>query len=344
MSTNIGKSVGMDADIHEYVTSSQIVFQSLVGVEIELENVPSKIFEHDFKFWYTKQDGSLRGDSVELVFKSPLAGKSIVDALIEVEKYIRDNGITPDTNDRTSVHVHVDVRDMVYDQLYKMSVLYALFERPLFKYAGEDRKSNVFCMSLEQGQSQLKAFHLIPTKQSEAVRINDRYSALNLSAITRFGSIEFRLHRGEWRAAPILRWVNILLSMKKAAMLLPEEVMTIPQEVSARGYMTFLRMIFGKHAKFLEYEGVDNDILEGARLAQDIINMTAMEKASKGQTCKGDGLLADLKEAYGIKQVAATDTVSYMKNELNMDETIIEALLESGLDLSAVANIMVGGE
>lgn len=282
--TTIAQLIHRPAEVRTYMPSDKLVDQGLVGVEIELENM-SHAFRHvlddagthrDLRYWLVKNDGSLKDRGAEFVFLSPLAGLDVVSAIEEFENYIISTDSKPKTSIRTSVHVHLDVRDFTKEQLLNLVLLYTIFEKALFNYCGKDRINNIFCLSMQHGEASvaglgklLKAttdrdFYAYLTRWS-------KYCAINISASTHFGSVEFRGHAGEWRAEPLLNWINILMRLRVAAKNLEIPWETMPTHISGMGPYSFFQAVFGEHSPLLDYPDIERDILEGVRLSQDAL-------------------------------------------------------------------------
>ena len=286
----VGELTGHSSDPRSVVPSKKLVSDDLIGVEIELEwlhGLPMKGVRPSSynKYWSIVKDGSLRGEgSAEFILSQPLAGRDLVRSLINFEKTVSDNDWEPDFSDRTSVHIHVDVRDMTKDEVRNFIILYTIFERVLFKYAGPDRNDNIFCPGFEYSQAIIENLHAQFNYPDGLYNMGldsfEKYTSCNLKSILVHGSLEFRQHAGEFKASRLLKWINILLSMRKYATgmrFIPEN---IPMEISMLGTKKFTGRVFGKYLKDLEYPELDADVLEGIRLAQDIIHYEKIEDRS----------------------------------------------------------------
>ncbi|NIP41352.1 MAG: hypothetical protein GWO28_01230 [candidate division Zixibacteria bacterium] len=273
----VGRLFDKAPDVRSVESSELFKFDGLYGIEIELERMRNAS-ELEMKYWRLVNDGSLRNHGIEFVLTQPLGGADIPRALSELEKAILKGRFDPSLTDRTSVHVHMDVRELSNTELSKLIILYTIFERVLFQYAGPHRWGNIFCMPIEYAQLQIPILTDIPENDghlfADAVfsgsRGIDRYSALNLLALPRFGSLEFRMHQGEWRAEQLLRWVSILACLKEEARS-SDEIPDIHTNISSNGPLGYLRKVFGSYAHHLEYDDAVNDIMNGVRLSQDIL-------------------------------------------------------------------------
>jgi len=197
--------------------------ESFLGVELELEGLSGTAFMRylDNYFWIVKGDGSLR-NGCELVFKKPLKGANITEALADLDSCIaalRDKGTVPELSIRTSMHVHLDVRDLEQEEVEALITLYMLFERLLFRYVGSYRIKNNYCRALVDSTFNSILERLRKTSSSNSYlsivsEMCDKYSALNVKAISTFGSLEFRHHPGSYKSEEIVPWCNLILSLK----------------------------------------------------------------------------------------------------------------------------------
>lgn len=278
----IGSLVGHPADQRSVLSSKRLVSDSLIGVEIELEGLHdlphiTRAQQEYTKYWNIVKDGSLRGEgNAEFVLAEPLGGKDLVRSLLNFERTVRTKKWEPDLSDRTSVHIHVDVRDLTKDEVRNFVLLFIIFERVLFKYAGPDRNDNIFCQGFEYSQGILPDItqqFKVPDEVFNRHLVNfEKYAACNLKSITTHGSLEFRLHVGEFRASRLLEWINILLSMKKYASGVRFIPTNLPSEISSLGINKFFKQVFGRFSRSLDYPELETDILEGIRLSQDVIH------------------------------------------------------------------------
>ena len=84
----------------------------IFGIEVEVEHVPNPRIDGT-TYWTMTTDGSLRNDGVEFV-SLPIRMDQIEGALKQLQTNLpNDHEFSP----RTSVHVHMNVRDMTITQI-----------------------------------------------------------------------------------------------------------------------------------------------------------------------------------------------------------------------------------
>lgn len=274
---------GMYPELRTYAEDSAWVLPGCgIGIELEYENFRSRPGAFGKGYWMAVEDGSLRsteeGEPYELKLRMPLSGADLTQALSDMAVYLRGRrniSVSP----RTSLHVHMDVREMPVDKLCMLVVLFAIFERPLFRYCGADREGNNFCLPLAAAEAALNSidFEQMVENLDRVVRYIPKYSALNLGAIRRFGSVEFRCHPGTRDMDRVREWVNILMCLKRAAMEMRYTAEDLPRMVSEIGGDRLGHEVFGgDYAALLMYPDFVSHTLEGVRYAQDLIYNRSM--------------------------------------------------------------------
>jgi len=251
----------------------------MVGIEIELENCPlmNNSAIDELNLWYVTEDSSLRGDyPVELKFRYPLGGADIVYALEQLERVIESRNIKPDINMRTSLHVHMDVRDLDTQELLTLCAGYVSTEPLLLEFAGKHRKENIYCLPWYKAEHTLLMFDRVDKLLSEESVFmcshgSHKYSALNMKALHDRGSIEFRFSEAHYHCDDILKYVNILLKLKKFARDNAANLFEVPKMVSGSSVKSFIDNIYGEYGDIMYYPGCESAVLRGARLAQRML-------------------------------------------------------------------------
>lgn len=220
----------------------------LFGMEIEVER--TKAPDTALDFWNYTADNSLRNNGVEFI-THPLRLEQFPAALIEINQYLDKTG--NDFSTRTSVHIHMNVRDMVIEDIYKLILIYVVLEKTLFKWVGHGRETNPFCVPFYTTNytQLLKKFLFNP---EACVNRWEKYSALNLRTISQKGTIEFRHFYGTKDKETLLAWINILAAMKTCSknislLELREYIFSLNTTSS---YQAFLEYVLGDAGKVLD--------------------------------------------------------------------------------------------
>jgi hypothetical protein len=182
--------------------------EPITGIEVEVENVDKdSTKEHLNDAWTMIEDGSLRNHGAEFVSK-PIYPANIESALSYL--YTKTLHSSVHFSPRTSVHAHLNCRDITFLQIYNIVILYQCFESLLYSFAGNERKKSIFCVPLSNTMYylQLKAnlsTNLIPQWS--------KYTGLNLTRLSDLGTIEFRHLRGTSDYHLICNWLEILYKL-----------------------------------------------------------------------------------------------------------------------------------
>lgn len=263
--------------------NSIFVSDSYFGIELEVESNNSEYFRNT-RTWNVVPENSIVG--FEAVLAKPMAGNELYSALIDMEECFNSMGdLSTAFPERTSVHVHVNILDMTFHELINFIVLSIMLEKVLYKYVAPHRSKNHFCWSFGDCQDLIKRLITV-YKEYNIDRSNSRlrellgfyfresetkYAGINLSSIKRYGSLEFRMHEGTHRSQDIIRWINILGSIKNYAKHPGRTPSNILETKIDEGIASIFTTILGPYEGVLGYEGIEDDILHGIRLAQDFV-------------------------------------------------------------------------
>ena len=225
--------------------------QGMVGIEIEVENITNSL--HPLAYWDIKADGSLRNNGVELV-SVPLQIKQVQLALEHVYNVLTANN-KPDFSNRTSVHIHVNCRDLTQNQIYNFILLYALFEKHFYSLAGNKRMNSIFCVPLFR-TNQLNVLDNVVYGLSSNWH---KYCGINLlplyhNQITQgYGTIEFRHLYGTSNQREILEWINDILCLRKYACEISKDdlLKNIKEMNTTSSYISLYSQVFAKGRKVL---------------------------------------------------------------------------------------------
>lgn len=227
-----------------------------IGIEIEIENVgPAR--PHG---WVVVADGSLRNNGLE--FKTAYGHRvwGVYESVDSLQKLLKES-YKPSFSERTSVHVHMDVRTLTLEQLHILFLVYLIFEDSLFRFAGEKRKHNIFCTpflnsSTLHVDSEVKISSEIV---KNFIEMASKYTAFNLSSIREFGTVEFRHMEGNYDPERIFKWVCLLGLLKtysKSVSVLDLERGIINLK-SLSHFQEFGKQVFGSFADLLEYNPLE---------------------------------------------------------------------------------------
>lgn len=234
--------------------------EQYVGVELEVDrdssNADSTVFPDDRLLgftWQRKSDGSL-ASGYEYVLRSPLAGKPLADAVFklfsgETRVYRTYTG---------STHIHLDMTDGVPVEVLKVLLLMTYAFEPYLYAVGDITRqwcgyanrlvaapSDVLEAIL--GSDDLRNFN-------RAVEDAGRYYGLNLCALSKYGSVEFRYFPTAESPEELLYWINLCQKFKKAAVEIGTVDKLLEMVKSKEGYNEMLDTYFGSDADGMRKE------------------------------------------------------------------------------------------
>lgn len=230
----------------------------LFGIELEIENLPrfSDGERWDDPDWDIKTDGSLRNNGYEFV-SSPLPLKHVHTALKRAIDKIKPT--KESYSERTSVHVHVNMRGTTVDNVKSFCLLYLAVENLLFHYVNPERQKNIFCVPLSSFDSSNSFFGLFDKQVFRLSNAWSKYSALNLLPLSSFGTLEFRHMQGTDDVEYINQWVEFINCLREACV--AKDFAAWQTHVfslnSSSEYETLIEIVFKEHAHML-LRDVDN--------------------------------------------------------------------------------------
>lgn len=238
-----------------------------VGIEIEVEGSSLPV---NIAGWRREEDGSLRGESCEYVLKTPCKRDKVDFQLGKIDSAYEEAGTRVTETARQSTHIHINVQEMELTEIYNFILLFLIFEQPLVSYCGKEREGNLFCLRSIDAEGLLTSLEeaAYPDKITLLNTDGIRYSAVNVNALFKYGSLEFRSLKGTSDFVLIENWVNLLLSLKDAAKSY-ENPIEILNEFSMKGVESFSESICA-HLSLLT-DGWEDEITESMWSIQSIV-------------------------------------------------------------------------
>lgn len=266
-----------------------VLSRDMVGLELEYEGLtlpPSELFKNSSR-WTVTDDGSLRIidglPAAEFIFSAPLCGKDLTLALVELQDALTKLPKPPMLSKRTSTHVHLDVRNLNLDQLLYFLITYIIIEKVLFNWVGNDRETSNFCLPFYHAEGEIFEQFNKETFSHPASLIqlshhtNKRYNALNITALNKYGSLEFRHLPGTIDIPKIKTWINLILRLKQWAMEAPLKVEILPDLFLGEKWEDTFKVIFKEQYPILMYTGMQRDLWLGARQAYDVLHSSTLQ-------------------------------------------------------------------
>lgn len=194
--------------------------QVILGLEIELEQVHHQALMEGLKFkqfWNFHQDGSIAPGGLEYTFEAPQPDFIVPSLVHDFTQTAKRNAKAGPT---AGIHVHVQATTFSYERLTRLLLLYALVEPELYWWAGIERSQTRFCRPWWLLGTQEKEFWKALGSGKDVhlpVSPELRYSALNLAALSKFGTLEFRHLPSTLDPERILKWITFLTELTRSS-------------------------------------------------------------------------------------------------------------------------------
>lgn len=200
-----------------------------MGIEIEVENTPE--FAGNFTcadgLIMLKADGSLRNNGCEIISRAVTAEDMLATIGYTYTSLMACKKILPNFSWRTSIHIHINVRELTQEEFLKFILIYLLFERGLFRYCDVKRRDGNFCVPLLECDGFITDFftefkRLLKSSSRKLdfkilFRQWDKYAALGAFRLRDLGTLEFRHMPGTDDPVKVYGWVCLIHSLCEAA-------------------------------------------------------------------------------------------------------------------------------
>lgn len=233
--------------------------QLIHGIELEIENASADWVVAGMR---VVRDESLRNNGLEFV-TSPMTYSNMYHVLNTFFSK------APDINancysDRTSIHVHTNCLDLTPDQLATVCLLYQVFERLLYNFAGGERDKNIFCVPWSQANLTYNLINKIKSCNHTS-RDWHKYTGLNLIPLFEQGSIEWRHMPGTNDINRIMIWLALIGSIYAYARTHScEQAENMFAKLNTTSeYRTALESVFGKYTDHLRTGDYEQCIEDG---------------------------------------------------------------------------------
>lgn len=190
-----------------------------IGIEIELEGNANGRWP-TVEGWELKPDGSLR-DGMEYVFDGPQSGDNALGSINDLDQAMAT--FKPEPTFRCSTHIHVDVRDLTWEQYERLVLLYMIYEDVLFDHAQAYRRQSNFCIPFMANDWLAEKFGREVIGRADVnhkfmgAQHWPKYSALNLQTTSSFGTVEFRGMHAVFTRDELLALAQRMLHIKRFA-------------------------------------------------------------------------------------------------------------------------------
>lgn len=282
---------------------------SVLGVEVEAENCQHNLHwsngPNSCAPWTSTKDHSLRNNGTEFLAppcNPPAARKMLIQLLTIFNK--QSKAQIPEFSWRTSIHVHLNMREETVGQTISLMLLYALFEKSLFQFIGEERANNHFCAPVQETDYANLISRLLTDSDAglpPVIQNWHKYCALNIRPLNiddhgqgkgGKGTIEFRHLEGTYDINKIVNWLNLILCLQETSrsITLGELRERIFEIKALPDYVDIMHMTFGQYTPLVKPSARQfKDILyNSVEFAKECFapttNLGLLLKQAKGKT------------------------------------------------------------
>jgi len=143
----------------------------------------------------------------------------------------------------------------------------------MLNYCGESRKGNRFCLRLEDAEGLMNGLSRLFEGNERSLRNipfdEYRYASINIEALKKYGSLEFRALSGTVDVARITTWCTALYNIRKFAMEQenPSRIHNLYIQQEAEGFM---KNVLGEVSPSFEYPEMIKGIQRSFSLSIDL--------------------------------------------------------------------------
>lgn len=284
-----------------------------VGVEVELENLATNWRGASAcSNWDVVNDGSLRGVAREIRSRGPVRGSRLKEDITQLFQSFQSNDLVPHANMRTSMHVHVNMLDMTRVDIVAFLVTASLADSILFQHTGENRAFTGYSAPTDTLLAKLAGaaaarYNTHATNEGflgfSTDSLGSRYQSVNLKALTKHGTVEFRHFETPNTKQEMISIINACISVKLLSKELSNYLVLmndfINPELMYYKAKELLEIVFPEHVTTMNKE----DFCELFELGSILIDETIEE----------EGVLEPIVHTYE----EVTGTISERGNQVN---------------------------
>lgn len=227
-----------------------------VGVELEIEGVhlPSTITG-----WTPKAENSLRGEAIEYVTSRAVNLEQLQRRMSVLHKHLTSDNVRVNLSKRASTHIHVNLQQDTFKTFFGFILLFTLVEPLLLRLCGPMRNGNLFCIpSYETGELPSAVRRMVQVMSYSRERgfydwpnQRGKYAALNIDAITTFGSAEVRCFPNTISPDDVMKWAGWLLNIRQTVRDWPDETFRSLLDWATTSPFAMARSIFTNEANLV---------------------------------------------------------------------------------------------
>lgn len=249
----------------------------------------------DRDMWVQDADGSLRDRGREYILNGPQPLDVALTALTDLSEWVTGlrGGLRTDST-RTSTHVHLNAQELTPVQVTNFACLWYVIEEAYSLTLPESRQGNLFALRACDTQRGFK--EVFKTALSEPRNFvhnfpeSQRYGALNLASVGKFGSIEMRMLPGMVEPLDVVPHLMAYIQIHEVCQTF-EDPLEIITSFSGYGPEGFVRRYMPKMWELIK--DLDEDpryraLYQGMRYSQEIASIMKTWRSTDDTTPSED--------------------------------------------------------
>lgn len=201
--------------IHDIHPTTVRPKKGVFGIEVEVEFKEGGGVQAP-PGWKTHIEQSLR-NGIEYVSSQPVSADLMPTRVDDLYAKLNEKPVVDWNSIRTSIHTHINVAEETVLDVYKYITSYFLLENIILNYVDKRRRGNLFCLDINCAEDLAQKLRSDISKKECFAFVRDstsiRYASLNLSAITKFNSVEFRALQGSATKEQVIEWSEMLYTL-----------------------------------------------------------------------------------------------------------------------------------
>jgi hypothetical protein len=203
-------------------TFSRNKFKRMCGVEIETVFLGEGDTNDTDQFNFNKtSDGSISGYGVEWV-SAPMSGDRMFNEIDGICGWLNKNEYG--VNRSCGLHVHIDARDLYWEELCGIMIVGNAAEETLYSMIPKSRETSNWCrkskltnevlLGIKSNKDFTNSWYDYNGESPNLDKYNDsRYTGINMHARVYMGTVEFRHHSGTINPNKINNWITVCQSI-----------------------------------------------------------------------------------------------------------------------------------
>jgi len=264
----------------------------LMGLELEIEGIGVDPAELYVPGMGGEADNSLRDNEYGRGWEFITKPATFSVAAHILSGFFAKAKLDPTRNysERCSVHVHANVQDLTPEQLKSVCLLYQVFERLFYSFAGNDRDKNIFCVPWAETTLTHRLIDMLMDANLKTLRNWQKYTGLNLIPVQTQGTVEFRHLPGTCDLNRILDWMNLIGSLFATARKRSfNEIKSLIVSVNTTSeYKHLIQQVFGEWERVLHMPSMETQLEEGVLDVKYMLLAATTDKPATKKPALGD--------------------------------------------------------